>query len=177
MIDILSERLILRLVPLAGLAAMAARDVDACRRLIGNVPDAWFDESWVAELRLGQWKADPDYAPWSIRTIARRLDGEIAGYMNCHDKPVVFEHRGEVGLMIEMGYTIFEPHRRQGIATEAIEAFTEFAAREGVRWVRLSIAPGNAASLALAERFGAVKIGTHYDDRDGPEDVYLFGLD
>lgn len=97
--------------------------------------------------------------------------------MNCHDKPVVFEHRGEVGLMIEMGYTIFEPHRRQGIATEAIEAFTDFAAREGVRWVRLSIAPGNAASLALAERFGAVKIGTQYDDRDGPEDVYLFDLD
>jgi ribosomal-protein-alanine N-acetyltransferase len=176
--DILTDRLVLRLVPLAGLAATVAHDLDACRRLIGpKLPEDWLAESWVAELRLNQWKENPDYAPWSIRAIARQADGQIVGYMNCHDCPTVFDHEGETGLMIEMGYTVFAPFRRHGYAFEAIGGLADFAGHIGVRWVRLSIAPGNAASLGLAEKLGAVKIGTQFDDRDGPEDVYLFDLD
>lgn len=176
MSDIRTPRLILRLVPQAGLAATASHDLAACRRLIGDVPDDWFSESWLAELRLDQWKNDPDYAPWSIRVIALH-EGAIAGYINCHDKPVIFEHRGEVGLMIELGYTIFEPYRRRGLATEAIEGLTAFAAEHDVRWIRFSIAPDNVASVRLAQSLGAVKIGAQIDERDGPEDVYLLDID
>jgi ribosomal-protein-alanine N-acetyltransferase len=175
--DIETERLILRLVPLAGLAATAAGDVEASRRLIGaKLPDEWFHQAWVSELRLNQWKEDPDYAPWSVRAIAIRATGQIAGNINCHDKPQFFEHQGETGPVIELGYTVFPPFQRRGIAAEAITGLGAFAAHHGVRWIRLSIAPDNAPSLALARKFDARKIGTQYDDRDGPEDVYLFEI-
>ena len=177
MTDIETDRLILRLVPLAGLAATAAKDAAACRRLIGpKVPDEWFEESWVSELRLNQWKEDPDYAPWSIRAIALKATGDIVGNINCHDKPQPFEHRGAIAPVIEMGYTLFPTWRRMGLAHEAIAGLSAFAAHHGVRWVRLSISPANEPSLSLARKLGAVKIGTQYDDRDGPEDVYLFEI-
>jgi [ribosomal protein S5]-alanine N-acetyltransferase len=98
-IDIETERLILRLVPLAGLAATAANDRAACRRIIGPlVPDDWFVEAWVADMRLHQWKADPGYAPWSIRAIMLKDTGEIIGNMNCHDQPRLFQYDGQRGL-------------------------------------------------------------------------------
>lgn len=177
MSDIETDRLILRLVPLAGLAATAAGDVDTSRRVIGaRLPEEWFDEAWVSELRLNQWKNDPDYAPWSIRAIALKETGDIVGTINCHDKPQAFEHRGTIAPVIELGYTIFGSSRRQGIAFEAVTGIVVFAAHHGVRWVKLSISPGNQASLGLAKKLGARKIGTHYDDRDGPEDIYLFEI-
>lgn len=177
MIDIETDRLMLRLVPLAGLAATAAKDEKACHRLIGrNLPAAWFEDAWVFDMRLNQWKGDPDYAPWSIRAIILKETGEVAGSMNCHDKPQAFEHEGEAGLMIEMGYSIFEPFRRRGIASEAIQGLADVARAKGVRFLRLSISPGNEASQALAKKLGAVKIGTQIDDIDGLEEVFLARL-
>jgi [ribosomal protein S5]-alanine N-acetyltransferase len=173
--DVETSRLLLRLVPLAGLAATAAKDRDACRRLIGRaLPDEWFEDAWVSEMRLKQWKDDPEYAPWSIRAIALKETGEIIGNINCHDKPQLFEHEGRTGSVVEMGYTIFARWRRQGYGYEAVEGLSEFAARMGVRWIRLSISPANEASLALARKLGARKIGAQVDDVDGPEDIYLF---
>ena len=177
MIDIETDRLMLRLVPLAGLAATAAKDEEACHRLIGrNLPADWFENAWVFEMRLNQWKADPDYAPWSIRAIILKETGDVAGSINCHDKPKAFEHEGEAGPMIEMGYTIFEPFRRQGIASEAILALAGIARTKGVRFLRLSISPENEASQALAKKLGAEKIGTQIDDIDGLEEVFLARL-
>ena len=177
MIDIETDRLMLRLVPLAGLAATAAKDAEACRRLIGrNLPSEWFEHAWVYEMRLNQWKDDPDYAPWSIRSIILKDTGDVVGSINCHDKPQAFEHEGESGQMIEMGYSIFEPYRRQGIAHEAILGLAGVARAKGVRFLRLSISPDNQASQALAKKLGAEKIGTQIDDIDGLEEVFLARL-
>lgn len=173
--DIETNRLVLRLVPLAGLAATAAKDVEACHRLIGrNLHKDWFEDAWVSGLRLDQWKEDHDYAPWSIRAIVLKKTGEVVGNINCHDKPIAFEHRGVIAPCIEIGYSIFPPWRRQGLATEAITGLAAFAALRGVLFIRLSIAPGNAASLRLAMNFGADRIGSQIDEIDGPEDIYLF---
>jgi len=172
-IDIETERLILRLVPLAGLAATAAKDADAARRIIGNVPDDWFADHWVAEMRLKQWKEDPRYAPWSIRAIALRHTGQIVGYMNCHHQPMPFVHNGQTSLAVEMGYDIFAPFRRRGFAYEAVRGFGNWAATQGVEHLVLSIAPGNEPSLALARKLGAFQIGSQIDEIDGPEDIYL----
>ena len=173
MIDIETERLILRLVPLAGLAATAAKDMEAARRVIGDLPDDWFTESWVAELRLNQWKDDPAYAPWSIRAVALKDTGQVVGNMNCHHQPMTFIHDGKASLAVEIGYTIFEPWRRRGLAYEAIRGFTGWAAAQGVGHIVLSISPDNAVSLALAHKLGAFQIGTQIDELDGPEDVFL----
>jgi [ribosomal protein S5]-alanine N-acetyltransferase len=176
-IDIETERLILHLVPLAGLAATAANDVEASRRIIASgLPDAWFEESWVAELRLNQWKDDPSYGPWSIRAIALKDGGQIVGNMNCHHQPMTFIHDGKSSLAVELGYTIFEPWRRMGLALEAIRGFTAWAATQGVGHIVLSISPGNEASLALARKLGAFQIGSQIDELDGPEDIYLAAI-
>lgn len=175
--DIETERLLLRLVPLAGLAATAAKDVEATQRLIGlKLPEVWFEESWVSELRLNQWKNDPEYGPWSIRAIALKSTGQIIGNFNCHDRPRPFQFHDETGLAIEMGYTIFEPWRRKGIANEAITGFMAHARQHDVRWVLLSISPENQPSLAFAKKLGAEHIGSHIDEKDGPEDIFLIEL-
>ena len=175
MIHIESERLILRLVPLTALASTAAGNINATQNLIGKkLPEEWFADSWVYKLRYDQWLADPTYAPWSIRAITSKETGEIVGGMNCHHKPMPFIHNGKESLATEMGYTIFETYRRQGIAFEAITAFTAWAKTQDLEIVILSIQPTNVASLALAQKLGATKIGSHIDEKDGLEDIYLF---
>jgi ribosomal-protein-alanine N-acetyltransferase len=172
--DIETPRLILRLIPMVVLAATTARDRDACRRHFGRaMPDEWFDDAWVAEMRLKQWQEDPAFGPWSIRALIWKDTGDIAGAINCHDRPRPMEHDGQSGLMVELGYDVYQDWRRRGIATEAIGAMVQFAAGHSVRWIRLSISPGNKPSLALARKLGAYKIGTQIDEIDGPEDVFL----
>ena len=112
--------------------------------------------------------------PWSVRAIASKETGDIVGNMNCHHKPMPFALDGNEFLAVEMGYTVFEPWRRQGIAFEAIRAFTAWAKTEGVAAIILSISPENNPSLALAKKLGAQKIGSQIDEKDGPEDIYLF---
>ena len=175
--DIETERLVLRLVSLAGLAAIAAKDEEACSRIIGALPREWFEDAWVAELRLNQWKEDAAYAPWSIRAITLKSTGEIVGGINCHDQPRLMEHGGETGLAVEMGYSIYDPWRRNGYATETVQGLSRFAADHEVRWVKLSISPENQPSLRLAKKLGAKKIGSQIDGIDGPEDIYLFEIE
>ncbi|WP_421694852.1 GNAT family N-acetyltransferase [Aestuariivirga sp.] len=177
MTDIETSRLTLRTVPMAGLAATAAGDIEACRKLISpSLPEDWFEHSWVADLRLSQWKKDPAYGPWSIRAILLKDTGQVIGSINCHDMPHDICHGGETGLAIELGYTIFEPRRRQGLAFEAVRGLAEFARSQGVTWVQLSISPGNLPSQAMAQKMGAERIGSHMDEIDGPEDEYLVRL-
>ncbi len=178
MIDIQTERLNLRLVPQTGLAATAAKNRAAAGRIIGgNLPEIWFDEAWVSELRLKQWTDDPSYGPWSIRAIVLRDTGEVIGNMNCHHVPMPFVLHGLTLMAVEMGYTIFEPWRRRGLALEAIRGFTGWAAAErGLEAVVLSVAPLNTASLGLAARLGAKKIGSNVDELNGPEDIYFVRL-
>lgn len=175
MSDIVSDRLVLRLVPLAALAATAKGNREAASRIVGaSLPPAWQDQAWVFQLRHDQWLQDPAYAPWSIRAIALKSTGEVIGSMNCHHKPMPFIMNGQQTAGVELGYTIFEPNRRKGYATEMIKAFTGWAGQLGVSTFILSISPANTASVALAEKFGAQEIGRQMDDKDGEEIIYAF---
>lgn len=177
MIDIQTERLNLRLVSRRGLAATAAKDRAAASLIIGGkLPEIWFDEARVAELRLKQWTDDPSYGPWSIRAIVLRETDEIIGNMNCHHVPMPFVLHGLTAMAVEMGYSIFEPWRRHGFAWEAIKGFSCWAAARGLEAIVLSIAPSNAASLNLAAKIGAEKIGSKVDEVNGPEDIYFARL-
>jgi RimJ/RimL family protein N-acetyltransferase len=172
--DIVTERLILRTVPLAGLRATADGDRDTAARLIGRrLPEEWFADAWVHGLRFAQWSADPGYGPWSIRAIAEKSTGQIVGNMNCHHSPMPFVLDGETLLAVEAGYTIFTDWRRRGYAAEMLAGFIAWAKSQGVAGLVLSIAPGNLASRALAARFGARQIGSQIDETDGPEDIFF----
>jgi [ribosomal protein S5]-alanine N-acetyltransferase len=174
-IDIETDRLVLRLVPLAALASTAAEMVAVTQGLIGEkLPREWFKESWIFKTRYDQWVADPAFAPWSIRAIALKNTGQIVGSMNCHHKPMPFTLNGKTCLGVEMGYSIFESWHRQGIAFEAVTGFLKWAKTQDLESVVLSIQPTNAASLALAKKLGAVQIGSQVDEKDGPEEIYHF---
>jgi [ribosomal protein S5]-alanine N-acetyltransferase len=169
-----TDRLILQVVPLAGLAATAAENRDAARKIISEtLPEAWFDMAWVFALRQKQWIEDPHYAPWSMRAIALKSTGQIIGSMNCHHMPMSFKLDQDTILATEIGYTIFEPYRRQGYMFEALTGFLAWAKTTGLGGYVLSIAPTNEASHALAWKLGATRIGQQIDEKDGPEDIFF----
>ena len=78
----------------------------------------------------------------------------------------------------EFGYTVFEPERRRGFATEAARGLMDWATQEhAVRDFALTIAPTNTASLGVAQSLGFRRVGSHVDDVDGPEDVFVLRTD
>jgi [ribosomal protein S5]-alanine N-acetyltransferase len=171
--DILTERLVLRLLPPEALIATEAIRIDEAAHLLGlKLPTAWDDVASLARRRLAQLPECPQYLPWSIRAIALRETNEAIGYVNFHDLPGRHE-MAERDACAEFGYTIFAPYRRQGYAEEAVRALMEWARLRGARYFIFSIAPDNAASQGLARKLGARKIGLQIDEEDGPEEVLL----
>jgi RimJ/RimL family protein N-acetyltransferase len=75
---------------------------------------------------------------------------------------------------IELGFTVFPVYRRKGYAREASLALMEWANRtSAVTGFVLSVAPGNLPSRSLAQSLGFSRVGTHLDEVDGPEDVFV----
>ena len=73
---------------------------------------------------------------------------------------------------VEFGFEVFPDFRRQGFAREASVALMQWARQtHGVQKFVLSISPGNGPSQSLAQQLGFVRIGSHMDEVDGPEDV------
>jgi RimJ/RimL family protein N-acetyltransferase len=65
--------------------------------------------------------------------------------------------------------------RRQGYAQEACEALLmkwAYEERQVTRFV-VTTRPNNTPSIRLAEHFGFRRIGSHIDEVDGLEDIYL----
>ena len=173
--DIETDRLLLRLVPLDALASTAKGDAATTSALMQtDAPAEWFADAWVFGLRHQQWLDDLAYAQWSYRAILLKSTGTIIGCFNCHDIPKPFLLHGRQSLAVEIGYTIFAQHRRNGYATETVQAFTAWAKANGATSFILSISPDNIASNSLALKLGATKIGSQIDERDGPENVFHF---
>ena len=73
----------------------------------------------------------------------------------------------------EIAWSLFAPAEGRGIAFEAAAAAREFAYRTlGWQTVVSLIAPGNARSIALARRLGAVLDGVHEHEEHGSLGIY-----
>lgn len=117
-----------------------------------------------AALRLGQLRADPSVRPWLVRGIiapdpTNASGRAVIGHIGGHGAP------GADGS-VEIGYTVAEPWRRRGVATEAALAWFAWAHHQGARRARLSTTDDNAASLAIAGHLGLEPIGRVWDDHD-----------
>lgn len=158
-------RLDLVLVTVEQLLARAASD--------GPVPLGFADPMDVLHpdrsplaYRVPQVLADPASNPWLIRLAVLRETGEIVGYANFHAPP-------DDDGMVEIGYWIVESHRGRGYATEVARTMWSYAAAHpDVRTLRATVAPGNAASIAIIERAGLVHVGEQIDLEDGLELIY-----
>ena len=175
---ILSDRLELVSVSPAVLEALFAGETATASRLLGaEVPPGWPPDGPASflGLRYRQMQGDPSLQPWLVRALALRETREVVGTAGFHGPPGINgKHDPEA---VELGYEVFEAFRGRGLATEAVSALMSWAQSEhGVRRFILSIAPGNAPSLAIAARLGFVQTGEQWDDEDGLELVFEFAV-
>nr|WP_241829202.1 GNAT family protein [Saccharothrix sp. CB00851] len=117
---------------------------------------------WLWRYRLGQLAADPGHARWLARLAL--VDGDaVVGHAGFHGPP-------DAAGMVEIGYSVDPAFRRRGYARAAlVELLRRAAAEPGVRTVRATISPDNAASLATIAGFGFVEVGEQWDEEDGLE--------
>jgi [ribosomal protein S5]-alanine N-acetyltransferase len=164
----------LELVPLSPRflnALLAGRRAQAESAIGLGLPAAWPDghDFGFLRLRRDQARADPAREEWLPYAIA--LDGRMIGHIGFHGPPGVNGPKKPDAL--EVGYTVFEPFRRQGYATEAVVGILAWAKEEhGVRHFVASVSPQNEPSLALVRRLGFRQTGTQWDDEDGEELVF-----
>jgi RimJ/RimL family protein N-acetyltransferase len=136
-------------------------------KLPSGWPDA-HDRRFLA-LRLRQLRERPELREWLVYAVVRP-DGDrlLIGHAGFHGPPGTNALRADDA--VELGYSIFAPHRRRGYATETVRALIDWAARtHGIRRFLASIGPENEPSLALVRRVGFTPIGRHWDDEDGEE--------
>ena len=158
----------------ATLTALAAGDLQAANAS-SPVP---LTPAFVAHEWRGTWRrradqvavtpADLDWVTGVVWDEDRRLAVGRAGFHAAPD---------ELGT-VEVGYAIDPEYRRSGYARAALNSMIERArADPGVVRVLASVAPDNAASLALVAQAGFVRIGEQWDDEDGLEWVFELGPD
>jgi RimJ/RimL family protein N-acetyltransferase len=162
--DIVTERMQLVLMTDAMAAALIEGDRRGAEQLLdAAIPASYPDDRELAGYLPRQRKRlreMSDRAAWTARFLVLREERECAGHAGFHGPP---EHNGRA----EIGYTVFEPFRGRGLATEACEALTAWAFEQGEGAVFLTIRPDNAPSLAVARKLGYVEVGTQDDPDDG----------
>jgi RimJ/RimL family protein N-acetyltransferase len=169
-----SERL--DLIPIAPvvLRALLAGNPGEAGDLLGiTAPADWDIPQYVMEMRLRQLKENPWLQPWLLRAISLRERGLLVGHIGFHTEPGA-KYLAELSPGgVELGFGVLESWRRRGIAAEASEALMRWAREvHQVQRFVVSISPDNLPSLGLAAKLGFRKIGSHLDDRDGPEDIF-----
>lgn len=94
------------------------------------------------------WRAGGPVRKWAIVDTA---SGAIAGGVEL--RPI----RGDLNL----SYEVFPRWRRRGLASQAARLALDYAANElNAACVLVRILPDNAASLGVARRLGAERVGT-----------------
>lgn len=170
-----SERLTLISMPPVFLEVCLAGDQATASRLLDLIiPSDWFAEQRLMKLRLAQLQRDPNLQPWLLRAIGLRQERRMIGHIGFHTYPDPDYLQALAPGGVEFGYTVFAPFRQRGYATEACAAMMTWANREyGVPRFVVTISPDNLPSLRIAQHFGFRKVGTHIDEEDGPEDIFV----
>jgi RimJ/RimL family protein N-acetyltransferase len=172
-----TSRLVLRTLPPAALAALVAGDRAEASRIAGcdlrEFPD---EETGIADLRLKDVTADPSYLPWSLRAMALKPSLVFVGHFNFHTKPGADYLKELAPGAVEFGYFVMPERRRQGFAEETVLGMMDWARRiHGIQRFVVSISPDNAPSVAMAQKLGFARIGSHIDETDGYEDILVLG--
>ncbi len=150
---------------------LLTRDLEGAAAEIGaSVPPELPDRlDHFLQFRIADLSVDPSAQPWLGRAIVlTAADGtrRIIGSAGFHAPP-------DPDGRVEIGYRVEPDYRRQGVATEVVHALLDWAAHEhDVQRFRASVAPHNAASLAIVGRLGFRQTGVQIDDIDGEELVF-----
>jgi [ribosomal protein S5]-alanine N-acetyltransferase len=136
-----------------------------------KLPEGWPDphDAGFLSLRLRQMRERPETQEWfAYAVVLPDSHRPMIGHAGFHGPPGVNARKAPDA--VEVGYTIFEPYRRNGYASEAVRALLGWAAAEhGIHRYIASVSPDNEPSLAIVRRLGFVKVGRHWDEEDGEE--------
>jgi RimJ/RimL family protein N-acetyltransferase len=138
--------------------------------IAAEIPDWWPNAHDLGFLRYRRDQAarDPGAGDWLVRAVVLRETREMIGHAGFHGPPGVNALKDEGA--VEMGYTVFPPHRGRGYASEAVRGLIRWAGEErGIRTFVASVGPENEPSLAIVRKLGFVHVGEHWDDEDGRE--------
>jgi ribosomal-protein-alanine N-acetyltransferase len=163
-----SERLELVSLSLPIIQAILAADADGTPF---RVPTTWPDahDRRFLELRVRDLQHFPQLQEWLVRAVVR--DGEMIGHAGFHGPPGVNALKAPDA--VEIGYTTFEPYRRNGYAAETARALIDWAAAErGIEHFVASVAPDNEPSLRLVRGLGFEQTGSRVDPEDGEEHLF-----
>lgn len=188
--EIITERLLLAPLDAEILTAMFDGGSAADARFAWPVD--WPDDTdrrhvarWLERAR-NQHTRDPrpDGPTWGPKAIVVMKNRSAAlvkppsmvGHIGFHGPPVSIEvalsdpsysgsaeaSADSVEGVVEVGYTVFQPDRGHGYATEALAGLIRWAAEDGtVSAILATVASDNQASLGVLERVGGfVEIGT-----------------
>lgn len=167
---ILTERL--RLEPLEPrvIRLLLAGDREGAELAIGAELPAHFVDGRAAWLQrhLDLIERHPDRRAWCARLARLRDGGAVIADCGFHGPP---ESVGRA----EIGYTVFEAHRRRGYGRELAAGLVEWALARGEPLVYASVSPDNVPSLAIVRGLGFRQVGVQEDPVDGTELVFAIG--
>jgi RimJ/RimL family protein N-acetyltransferase len=140
----------------------------AAEALEVELPEGFPRGTKFFQLRLGQMRKDERFREWCPFAVV--LEGKMIGHAGYHGPPGV----NAIGKAeaVEIGYTIEEPYRRRGYATEAATKLLSRAEERGIRHYVASSAPDNEPSLAVIRKLGFTQTGEAWDEEDGLELVF-----
>ena len=151
------------------LAALLDHDLAAASAAAGVPLTGYFITPEALKLwriRAAQVAADPQSARWIARAAVAEPEGIVVGHAGFHGPP-------DAAGMVEVAYSVDPACRRQGYATAMLrELLRRAAAEPGVKTVRATISPDNAASLATIAGFGFARNGEQWDEEDGLELIF-----
>ena len=160
-----------RIVQLSAKAirALADGDLEAAEGLAPVPLSPWLISEQprsVWQRRATQVVQTPADLAWVTGVLFDDEIGQVVGAGGFHAAP---DEHG----MVEAGYRVDPQFRRRGYARATLESLIARAQSEpAVRVFRLTIAPENEPSLALARQFPFVEVGEQWDDEDGLETIY-----
>jgi RimJ/RimL family protein N-acetyltransferase len=163
-----SERLLLHPLPPSLVSLLAAGDWQAAAATDPpfDITESTFsDDEHVLLRRHAQLAEDPTQAPWLIRVAVLRGTRQVVGRAGFHAPP-------DGDGVVEIGYSVSPPWRRQGFGREMAQALLSWAGGQGCTACLASVRPDNTGSLAIVAGLGFVRIGEHIDEIDGLEWVH-----
>jgi RimJ/RimL family protein N-acetyltransferase len=148
---------------------LAGEYEEAQERLGVSFPADWPANGDLRFLRLKrtQMDGDPAAAEWLARLVVLPGERRIVGHAGFHGTPGTnCRSRKDA---VEIGYTILEPYRRRGYATDAARQLVDWAAERGVPRVYASVSPLNSASLGVVRKLGFQRVGRHWNGEGAEE--------
>lgn len=116
--------------------------------------------------RVADVREHPENIKWYYRMIVDRERNTAVGSVSFHAAP---DARG----MVEIGIGIAAAEQGHGFASEALFGMWNWAAHQpDVKFLRYTVSPTNAPSMAIIKKFDFPQIGEQMDEEDGLELIF-----